>query len=655
MLMMSLGLLSRGSVGQALAQSSTLPAALARRGTNLGLESPASPVSATVWLKMHQRAAFDAAVKQLYTKGSPTYHKWMTRTDLERFQPAPAEISAVESELLAHHLTVVSVDPNGYSIKFKGATSDYESAFHTQLSRYLLDGRLVRVSSATPQLTGAAAGLVIGVTGLSSPGLRPFHTVPLDPKTGRQIGLVRVAADEKPQGSLFSNQCIDPVTSVSLTLGTTFASYTGLGYGADPANSAPGTVSPCGYSPQDVWALYSLDTIYAMGLNGQGQTIAVVDAYGSPTLAADLATFSSIYNLPAPTATSLQVFTPQPVLGSDAGWAVETTLDVEWAHAVAPNANIALVAAPSSADDDLQTAVMYAVNNALGNVVSNSYGEPETEVDSVTMLIWDGICELAAAQGISVHFATGDDGDYAAQLGYPDVSSPANSPNGTAVGGTSIAFSPVDETVVQTGWGSNLTELSPGSYLADDPPLELGFQGGAGGGLSQFFEKPDYQAALPGPGRHLPDVSAIADQHTGVEVVVSVDGQQYYELIGGTSLATPVFSGIWTLFNQYNVVSMGQAAPSIAAGLRWIIDVLPAYDGFNPTGTIREVAGSTYYSSAALSGPLENTTMFGAALWNYGGGAFYNLTFGTDSSLTVAPGWDNVTGYGTPNFAMIAK
>jgi subtilase family serine protease len=648
--MMGLAVFASLTAPATLAQSSNLPAAIATHGTSLGLESPSAPISATVWLKMHNKAEFDLIVKQLYTKGSPNYHKWLTRADMKRFEPTAAEITAVESELAAHHLSVVSSDAAHFSVKFEGKTSDYESAFHTQLSRYILDGRILRAASVAPRMTGAATGLISGVTGVSGAGLRPFHVVPLDPKTGKQLGLVRVASGEKPQGAFYSNQCLGPMTSVALTLGTTFATYTGIGYGADPTNTEPGTISPCGYSPQDVWDLYSLNSVYDLGYTGAGQTVVVVDAYGSPTIVADTATFSALYGLPA---LSLQLYTPQPVPGSDAGWAAETTLDVEWAHAIAPDAGIALIAAPSSADDDLQTAVMYAIEYGLGNVISNSYGEPESEVDPVTMLIWDGICEMAAAQGISVHFATGDDGDYAAQLGYPDVSSPANAPNATAVGGTSIVFSPTDSSVIQTGWGTNLTELSPGSYLVDDPPVELGFQGGAGGGVSQFFEKPGYQAGLAGEGRHLPDVSAIADQYTGVEVIFTINGQQYFELIGGTSLATPVFSSIWALFDQYNVVSLGQAAPYIAAGSPFIVDVLPATDAYNTTGSISDVVSTTQYSSVDLSQPLENTTMFGAALWNYGGGAFYNITFGTDSSLTVGPGWDNVTGYGTPNFAAI--
>jgi subtilase family serine protease len=649
MLIFGLGVFTALGALPTLAQTGNLPSAIERRGTSLGLESPNAPVSATVWLNPHNQAELDAAVKQLYTKDSTSYHKWMSHADLKRFQPTPAEVAAVEAELAAHHLSVLAVDPANSSVKFAGATSDFESAFHTQLSRYKLGEQVVRITSAPPQLAGAAEGLVYGVTGVKSGGMHPFHVVPLDPATGKQLGVAPFAAGEKPQGAYFSNACLGPLLTASLKTGKTAASYTGFSYGANPANTKAGTVAPCGYAPQDVWNLYSLNGVYKLGYTGAGQTVVVVDAYGSPTIFADLATFSSIYKLPAPTADNFQVYVSSSATGSSSTWATETTLDVEWAHAIAPDATITLIEAPTSADDDLQSAVLFAVDNRLGNVISNSYGGPESEQDPITMLVWDEICEMAAAQGISVHFATGDEGDYAADLGYTDVSEPANSPHATAVGGTSMLFSPANGSVLQTGWGTNITELSPGNDAVDNPPVLYGFQGGSGGGVSQFFTKPAYQARLSGAGRHLPDVSAIADSYTGVEVILTVDGTQYFELIGGTSLATPVFSAIWALFDQYNVESLGQAAPYIAAGSPYFVDVLPVSDVYNTTGHI----GSTYYSTFDLSEPLENTTSFGSALWNYGGGAFYNLTFGTDSSLTITAGWDSVTGYGTPSFASI--
>ena len=638
------------STASAQSSASHLAPAIARQGVSLGLESPSKPISATVWLNLHNQAGFDAAVKQLYTPGSPTFRKWMTLASLKQYEPTDAEVAAVKAELAAHHLSVVAVDAANLSVKFKGQTSDFESAFHTQVNRYQVNKQVLRAPSTAPQLTGAAAGLTSAVTGLNA-GLRPFHTVPVDPETGKQVGLRPVAAATTPDGVFYSPQCLYPVKTINLASGGVTATYTGVGYGANINNTIDGTLAPCAYDPQDVYKIYNLNAAYGLNYRGQGQTVVIVDAYGSPTITADATLFSSIYHLPAPTSDSLVVYNPTPVTTTNAGWAGETTLDVEWAHAIAPEANIALVATASNYDDDLQGGVVYAITHQLGNVISNSYGEPESESDPATMMTWDRINELAASLGISVHYATGDDGDYAAAIGYTDVSSPSDSPYATAIGGTSVAFSPIDNSVVQTGWGNNITRLDYKTGVIADPPLSEGFLYGAGGGVSTFFAKPGYQAGLSGPGRHLPDVSAIADPYTGVEIIETIDGQEDYEAIGGTSLATPVFSAMWALITQYSGgTALGQAAPYVAAGAGLLTDVVATPDPFNVSGSITDSNGTTKYSSTELSEPLEGTTGWTGALYHGGSTAYYNLTFGTDSSLTVGPGWDNVTGYGTPDF-----
>ncbi len=631
--------------------------AVSRSGVSLGLESPSTPISGTVWLNLHNKADLDARVKQLYTVGSPTYHKWLTLADLKQYEPTAAELAAVKAELSAHHLTVVSSDAANLSVKFKGQTSDVEGAFHTQLSRYQVKSLVVRAPSSSLRLTGAATGLVRGVTGISGLGLRAYHSVPTDPDTGKQLGLRPVgkttAAAVHPDGLFYATQCLYAPETINLVNTGVSATYTGLVYGANIANTQDGTLPPCAYAPQDVQKIYNLNTAYGLGYSGQGQTIAIVDAYGSPTIATDSAEFSSIYGLPA---ANLSVYFPSGPTTFDSGWAGETTLDVEWAHAIAPAANIALVSTASNYDDDLQLGVLYAIINKLGNVISNSYGQAESFSDPDTMTTWDEINEFASSMGISVNYATGEDGDYAAYvyyytgLYYTDVSSPANSPYATAVGGTSVAFSPLDGSVLQTGWGNNITRLDYKTGEIADPPLLEGFVYGGGGGVSAFFDKPAYQAGLSGPGRHLPDVSAIADPYTGVEIIETIDGQLDYEAIGGTSLATPVFSGMWALVNQYAGVPLGQAAPYVAAGSSLLTDVLGTYDPFNVSGSITDSMGTTHYSSTDLSQPLEGTTGYTGALYHGLSTAYYNLTFGTDSSLVVTPGWDDVTGYGTPDF-----
>jgi len=661
-LILGLGALSLATQAVVAQRSSGYMAPrIARHGVSLGPESPSAVITGTVWLNMHNKAAFDAAVKQLYAFGSPTYHKWMTPEELKAFEPTAAEVASVKAELTAHHLTVVSADPSNLGVRFKGQASDVEAAFQTHLGLYKVGAETVRVTSSEPKLGGAAAGLVRGITGVNSVTAKFAHAKPLGASVSRPVSAGSAAkplvTGASPDGEVYSSQCLFPPSTVKLdTPGIATATYTGMTYGANPSNTAPGTVGTCAYGPEDLWKIYGLKNVYAKGYEGQGQTVVIVDAYGSPTIAEDAGTFSKVHGLPALTSSNFQIYTISPFTGDPSGWDVETTIDVESAHSIAPKANIALVEAASPSFDDFNNAVLFAINNKLGNVISNSYGAPEGLIDTSTLITQDEINEVGASQGISVDFSSGDDGDFSVYylenygVQATDVDAPADSPYATAVGGTSVALLPNGE-VLQTGWGNNITQLSGGAYQVEDPPLLDGFGGGAGGGMSSFFALPSYQSALPGPGRELPDVSALADPQTGLEIVISVDGGQYYQVWGGTSLACPIFSAIWALVNQYYDSPLGNAAPYAAAYPGLLVDVLPpATNEYNTAGSVTDWQGTTKYSAEDLAAPLENTTQFLGALLNNGGGYFYDITFGTDTSLTITPGWDNVTGFGTPYF-----
>ncbi len=624
--------------------------ALQHSAINLGRQQPSTPISATVWLQLHNKAELDAAVEAMYKPGSPTFQKFAGPEALKQFAPTAEELATVKKELLARNLRVVSTDSNNLSLKIAGQTSDFEAAFHTTVSQYRTRaGVTVSALASVPSLGNEAAGLVKAVTGVSTT-MKPYSVRPLDPDTGKPLGMKPATAGQNPDGALYSSQCFYQPETVYLNNPTVAAGYHGLGYGANITNTTPGTLPTCGYSPQDVHRLYGLDTVYGKGYTGKGQTVAIVDAYGSPTITADLKTFSQIYSLPAPTATSFQVLEPQPVTKADAGWAGETTLDVEWTHAIAPDAKILLVAAPTNNDDDLQAAVLYVVENHLANIISNSYGQGELQADPQGVTSWDEVCELAALEGISVNFSSGDSGDdAAAEQGPVDVSSPADSPYATAIGGTSNAFSPLDGSPVQIGWGTNITRLSNKSTISN-PPIVEGFLFGAGGGTSQYFKLPSYQAALGGTGRQLPDVSALADPYTGAEIIITVGGAQYFEVYGGTSLASPIFSAEWALADQIFGFPLGQAAPYIAryANTPAVTDVVPPPTQFNVYGAIFANGAIKSFTADDLIAP-ENSSPFLSAIYHGTSTSYYDLSFGSDSSLPVTTGWDPVTGWGSFN------
>jgi subtilase family serine protease len=653
----TLALLSEAGIAQT-GTSATAPAIL-QFGQNLGQESPSTPLTLTVWLNLHNRADFDSRVEALYTEGSPTFHKWLSDDDLKAYAPTAAEVAAVQAELKAHNLTVQSVDPLNMSVRFEGKTSDVESAFHTQINRYSVKAAVVHTSSSVPALSGAAAGLVQHLAGLNSMPLKPLLKTAVNPKTGKAYPSVALSK-AGPNGIIYASECFYGPTSVTLNGYNIYdgspvtASYRGLSYGANPNNTAPGSLPPCGYSAAQVQGFYGMNTAYGLGYTGTGQTIVILDSYLQPTALPDLKAFSTLNHLPAPTASTFKILNPYGANqdGAEYGTDIETDIDVQWAHAIAPGANITLVETFSEDEEDQQAGILYAATHHLGNVISLSYGYAEKYAGEYASGIFNQVVEVAASEGISFQASSGDSGDDSmdgAGLGT-DVDAPADSPYATAVGGTSIATSPIDGSVTTIGWGNNIGLLSYDSSDIVDPP-STEFYGGSGGGVSSYFAKPAYQKALPGNKRLLPDVSALADPYTGAEIV-STDaytGEQIVQVYGGTSLASPIFSGMLAVIDEAVGTSIGQAAPYLAKMPGSVIkDVVPVEGPDNVTGTITDSSGTTHYSSDALSQPLYTTTQFASTLWSVGGGEYINLTFGTDTSLMVTQGWDDVTGYGTP-------
>jgi subtilase family serine protease len=206
----------------------------------------------------------------------------------------------------------------------------------------------------------------------------------------------------------------------------------------------------------------------------------------------------------------------------------------------------------------------------------------------------------------------------------------------------------------QSGWGTNLTRIAETDKLGNrpvvpplnDPALGLGFQFGSGGGTSLTFAKPDFQAALPGTMRQVPDISMLADPFTGAEVIETINGQPTVFVIGGTSLAAPMFSGVMAIAAQKAGRGLGQAAALVYGLPSGVTDVVNPSSPTNVSGT----ANGTAFSAAALAAPLDGTTAFYSAFYNSPFSTrWFVITFGTDSSLFAGPGWDNVTGVGTPD------
>ena len=614
--------------------------------TDRGRIQPATPVTLTVHLKMHDQNAFDDAVKLLYTPGSSTYHRWMSSSQIAAFAPTADEVQSVINTLRSNGLAVLSTSADNLSIRVRGPAEAVENAFQTQIHEFTRQGKSFHANVTPAALTGAAGSLVRGVTGLTNLPLRSSVKYQVNPKTGQRI------TPQQATGSGFSgiatNNCFGDPAAVTLT-----TSGADLPLGVYVGNTYSTSGVSCSWTPAQLQSHYGLPSAYSQGLDGTGQTIVIVDG---PTdgaqLTSDLTQFASLAGLPAITSSNFTVLYPDGkpttlALESD-NWQDEASLDVEWAHSIAPGAHIVIEIMPSEDWEEFELAIDYARVNKLGNVISNSYGLPEALFGAYTVQGFEQVLENAAAVGIAVNFSSGDGGDEG--TGSPSSGAdlyPASSIYATSIGGTSIGIPNGTSSGAETGWGNNAAYLSFGSSAVLDPPLVLGFIGGSGGGSSVFFNKPYWQSALSGTTRQSPDIAALADPYTGAVFVV--DGTPLAG-IGGTSLACPIFSALWAIADQAAGAPLGQAAPLLyRLPSTAINDVTPVNSTTNVSGIVVDSNGETDYSPSALLDPLYTTTQFYSTLWNLGGGLYVDLSFGTDSSLTVTPGWDNVTGLGVPN------
>jgi subtilase family serine protease len=341
------------------------------------------------------------------------------------------------------------------------------------------------------------------------------------------------------------------------------------------------TATPSGgYTPAQIRTAYDVRPLLRAGINGRGRSIVIVDSFGSPTIRHDLSVFDRQFALPPPS--GLKIIHPAgPIPAFKAtstrlGWASETTLDVEWAHVMAPRARIVLVETPVSENEgrsgfpQIVTAEKYVLNHRLGGVISQSFGATEQTFPRQGLR---GLraAYLAAARpshNVTVVSASGDGGatDYRNNLTsfytYPVTSWPASDPLVTAVGGLQLRLN------------SSGHRIAP-DRVWNDP----GSPAASGGGKSIFFGRPAYQnrvAAVVGARRGVPDISLSASCSRPVDIFLSFDGSGW-QVICGTSVATPLFAGIIALADQVAGHSLGpinadlyQMAGSARSG---IIDV----------------------------------------------------------------------------------
>jgi subtilase family serine protease len=642
-----------------------------------GRVDPAKEMNLTIVLKMHDPAGFDKAVADLYDPASPRFHQWFTEKDFEKYAPTPQEFETVKSELEKQGFTVLSSDPRRFSIRVHGTAATVEKAFQTELGMFSYQGRTFQSYTRDAHLAGPADDLIEGVCGLERHQSQPQLSYLKDPRTGEPVTKKRI--DSKESLTAFLNSFTDTPLSTSVpdaftTPGAALpkATYTGMQYGFNGKSG--------GFTPAELEAHYGLTSLLSEGYDGAGETIALVEGYGYPTMEADANASASAFHLPALTTKNFSVVYPEgkplnPNGAALTGWDVEIALDIQSAHATAPGAKILVVASSGQDNEDQINSLSYieardGSTTPLAHAVSNSWeNDAEIIAGELEEEAFNSVLKLGAAAGIAFQFSSGDGGDQGLGTPVGAVSVPSNSPYVTSVGGTSVLNNPYGTGQVVTGWGMTVSEL----YLFEIvDPLEGYFSSGAGGGVSQYYAKPSWQEKLTGTWRKVPDVSAVADPATGFPVILTEDGQQSGEIVGGTSLASPVFTATWAIADQWNGTPLGQAAPAISKlSAGEITDVVPPgpslYNDlikYDTTGKIVDKSGTHTFTASTLYTDAENidevgtnlslysTTDFLSVIWDVPGddnGVYIAFTFNADSSLTVEQGWDDVTGWGEPN------
>jgi hypothetical protein len=380
------------------------------------------------------------------------------------------------------------------------------------------------------------------------------------------------------------------------------------------------------YSPSEIQEAYDATPLYTAGYAGAGQTIAIVDAWGDPYIQSELNAFDSQFGLPAAIVHVVCVDGPcNYAEGITEGWNGEIALDVEWSHAMAPDAAIYLYIGSTNAQP-LYDAVAAAVAGTNGNgtlfpipsVISMSWGQPENDLGESAAVApvfgenypWlNQVFQYGTSQGITFFASTGDWGAYDQSFGqtspYGGAIYPSTDPFVTAVGGTSLYMSTTSG-LLQAAGGSNAV----GSYGYETAWSWNNYYGwGTGGGDSTLFGEPSWQAAASVPSngmRGVPDVAWDADPLTGVIVYVSGGFWVY----GGTSVGSPSWAGSMALIDSVAGHGLGFINPEL-------------------------------YS--IYSNPTEYAS------------AFHDVTVGDNDPNLAAKGWDPLTGMGTPDIANLAS
>ncbi len=670
------------------------------KATKVGTADSSQKVKLSAFLGFRNQDQLTSLIGRQATPGAPEYGHYLTAAQFrQRFAPSAQDEAKVEAGLRAMGFTIVGKPASNLYVEFTGTVGQVRSAFNVSQDLYAYGGKVMRANAEGPTLPASLDGLVSAIDGLDETGqlIHPYHRMVKDEDTVSAVrpSVTTAAAAAGPAvtipvaANLPSPYCSTYFGDTVGTLSTAPSPY---------AAQVPWLV--CAYTPQQMRAAYGANYINQAG---DGITVAIVDAYVSPTLQSDANQYSHNHGLPQLTSANFQEIYGgdlSQVSDSDPcgpqGWFSEISLDVDAVHTMAPNANVLFSGGLSCSNVDLDAALYTVIDGTaeiggpLADIVSNSYGFTGEPLSPAEQAVGTAIFEQGAAEGVSILFSSGDNGDVALDIGIADASWPAASPLVTAVGGTSLGLKNVHGAKSEWGWGTfraylNGALVNSASSITTSGVGSFSFYSGAGGGPSFYWTQPSYQVgivpdvladqtfdlndnqySITPNARVVPDVAMDADPYTGFLYgeTFTIAGNavadagctptsptlEYCEEgIGGTSLASPLFAGTLAMVDQvrrrHGLGDLGLANPRLYA-----LHVGAPGTTTYPLVDVQAPAVPT----AVLRGYVNNPARIRLVTINstpgpYGPLCVTSYCNGQDSwTLQTKPHYDNVTGLGTP-------
>jgi subtilase family serine protease len=646
---------------------SMIPAAA--RQHPAGAVAKSARVNFELVLKLRDAAGAQALVRAVSSPGSASYRHYLTAAQWEkRFSPGAGQVSSARAWLKSQGFKVGAVSRDRITISASGTAAQVESAFGTGLENYKVDGRTARFATAKMSVPASLASTVAGAMGVNENVATPDVTA-------------AGAASARPTAKARANP-FPPAPSAFITAPPCGSYYGAKSTTVSPpfGHGYPGTVPDevCGYKPPQFRSAYDIGSTDT----GKGVTVAIIDAYGSSTIAADATRYFKANDPGNPFSNAN--FTQLDATPFDdeaecaaSSWLTEQAIDVESVHSMAPNANVLYVGAQDCING-LFNAEQEVIDNGLANVVTNSWGDDAGDLldDVATRTAYDDLFMLADTTGISVLFSSGDNGDNFDLFGLSSADYPPSSPFVTAVGGTSLKIGANGQQTGQLGWATgrsfkctaNVEGGLPGcSASTVNTWLPVSYDGGSGGFTSYDYTEPYYQAPVvpssltlrnealvgPVPTRVEPDISMDADPSTGFLIglhEIFPNGKDTYgqTRYGGTSLASPLLAGVIADADQAAGTSVGFINPTIyrldsVSGA--IDDILPG----GKQGEYRVDQADSYVGGApGLLAQFREITFEGAITYCDETGNCASRP----NTLSTAKGFDSMTGLGSigPNF-----